>query len=148
MRFALLLCLAALPALPATAAELVCELPSASNGALLETMKLVALNGHVSRIWHKFERTSYWDEHEQIDTIVFQSTTKSVGFAGSPNFTVVVTQNDPTTPHADRQDHALRPRNIDYRTRELAPVPFKYSPAVESQADAMKPIDDQSVRGD
>lgn len=98
MRFALLLCLAALPALPATAAELVCELPSATNGALLETMKLVALNGHVSRIWHKFERTSYWDEHEQIDTIVFQSTTKSVGFAGSPNFTVVVTQNDPTTP--------------------------------------------------
>lgn len=83
MRFALLLCLAALPALPATAAELVCELPSATNGALLETMKLVALNGHVSRIWHKFEPTSYWDEHEQIDTIVFQSTTKSVGFAGS-----------------------------------------------------------------
>ena len=59
---------------------------SALTAHCFETMKLVALNGHVSRIWHKFERTSYWDEHEQIDTIVFQSTTKSVGFAGSPNF--------------------------------------------------------------
>jgi hypothetical protein len=130
MRFALLLCLAALPALPATAAELVCELPSATNGALLETMKLVALNGHVSRIWHKFERTSYWDEHEQNDTIVFQSTTKSVGFAGSPNFTVVVTQNDPTTPpttyYIDWGDARIAVVDVPFTREPIANVYFRW----------------------
>jgi hypothetical protein len=122
MRFASLF-LAALPVLPATAAELVCELPSAKDGALLETMKLVALNGHVSRIWHKFERTSYWDEH-------FQSTTKSVGFAGSPDFTVVVTQNDPTTPpttyYVDWGDARIAVVDVPFTREPIANVYFRW----------------------
>lgn len=124
MRFVLLF-LAALPALPATATELVCELPSATDGALIETMKLDALNGHVSRIWHKYEQTSYWDEHELVDVIVFQSTTKNLAFAGKPYFTVVVTQNDPTSPPTTYY--------IDWGNARIAvvDVPFDINPIAQ-----------------
>jgi hypothetical protein len=129
MRFALLF-LAALPVLPATAAELVCELPSAKDGALLETMKLVASNGHVSRIWHKFEQTSYQNEHEETDKIVFESTTKSIEFVGKPNFTVVVTQNDPPFPpityYIDWGAARVAVVSVPFELKPIADVYFRW----------------------
>jgi hypothetical protein len=129
MRFGLLFLAALLP-LPATAAELVCELPSAKDGRLLETLKLDASNGRVSRIWHKFEQTSFWDEREEIDTIVYQSTTRSPALAGNPNFTVVVTQNNPASPpttyYVDWGDARIAVVDVPFTREPVAQVYFRW----------------------
>jgi hypothetical protein len=54
----------------AHALQLICRLPSAKDGSLLETLKIaVGAQGAVS-VWRKWERTSYWDEHEKNERVL------------------------------------------------------------------------------
>ena len=54
-----------LSATSANALQLLCHFHSFKDGALVDTLKItIGVDGGAS-VWHKWERTSYWDEHEK-----------------------------------------------------------------------------------
>ncbi len=58
----------------ANALKLLCHLPSAIDGTLIETLKIDATDGSVS-VWHKWEQDRYHDEREQFEKVLFHSMT-------------------------------------------------------------------------
>jgi hypothetical protein len=78
---------------PALALQLICYLPSAKDGKLLETLKIDVTKGNTASVWRKWERTSYWDEHEKNEQVLFHSLTTADGNKGTSSFSVLVIES-------------------------------------------------------
>ena len=79
-----------LSATSANALQLLCHFHSFKDGALVDTLKItIGVDGGAS-VWHKWERTSYWDEHEKFEKVLFHSMTTS--YVDGSRFSVLVTE--------------------------------------------------------
>jgi hypothetical protein len=71
---------------PVNASQMLCHLPSATDGSLLETLKIGLGQDNVVTIWHRWEP----QENERNEKVLFSSTTNKLADPDSPKFSVVV----------------------------------------------------------
>jgi hypothetical protein len=125
-----------LPLTAANALQLFCQLPSAKDGTLLETLRITIAAGHSVNVWHKWEGTSYWREHEEIEKVLFHSLTTSNGNADGSLFSVLVIEQR-WTDKALGTDAVFPPNVyfIDWGKAKLALVNVPVTRAPTAQVD-------------
>jgi hypothetical protein len=78
----------------ANALQLSCKLTSAGRLAeLLETLKITVATGGGVTFWHKLEHTSYREEEEKFEEVLFHSMTSYDGTPDGSRFSVLVTES-------------------------------------------------------
>jgi hypothetical protein len=120
---------------PTQALQLICRLPSARDGSLLETLKVAVDAQGAVGVLRKWERTSYRDEGEKNERVLFHSLTTGGGDEGKAQFSVLVIEQRSVADKYRKVDllHPPEVSFIDWEKGNLVQVnvPFTLEPLAQ-----------------
>jgi|SRR6516225_4024514 hypothetical protein len=119
--------------LGANASQLVCRQYSAKDATqLLETIKISVAESGPVRVWHRQERTPYWNEREEDEKVLAHWVSTQPG-TGSKFSVVVIKQRSVDKAHMIDEIYPPKIYFIDWGNAKLAEasVPFTLDPVAQ-----------------